>query len=450
MARLISLSVLLTLIVVLGITFFRVIAPFLLPLFLAGVVAVLSQPLFLYFVRRTKGRIRLAAGLSTGVVVAALLIPIVAGTVLGSLQLYTFAVRIADKQTWDELLPTSGAEAKSAPARFIQGSVDFINQFLAQDQKLTAEQLREQAQLRLREGLKKLGDRSLGIAGGTLDFVTSSVAVVATAVLEMLIFVVALYYFYADGTALLAATESLIPVQADYQRQLLNQFARVVRAVVMATFMAALVQGVATTLALWLTGFENLFILFILATVASLIPMAGAWLIWGPCAVILVARGQVGAAVLLAVYGVAVVGMIDNVVRTYVLRSDTKLHPLLALISVLGGLQVLGLWGVFIGPIVASCLHALVKIFNLELVELSRERLAQRTLPALAAGAESAAAALNPDSSLEGSLPSGDGVAAAQEARRQERPQPSASSAGVAGPTAAPASRHRTKKKRRR
>ena len=61
MARLISLSVLLTLIVVLGITFFRVIAPFLLPLFLAGVVAVLSQPLFLYFVRRTNGRIPILA-----------------------------------------------------------------------------------------------------------------------------------------------------------------------------------------------------------------------------------------------------------------------------------------------------------------------------------------------------------------------------------------------------
>jgi predicted PurR-regulated permease PerM len=445
MARLISLSVLLTLIVVLGITFFRVIAPFLLPLFLAGVVAVLSQPLFLYFVRRTKGRIRLAAGLATGVVVAALLVPLVVGTVLGSLQLYSFAVRVADKQTWDELLSASGGEAQSAPVRFIQGSVDFINRFLPQDRHVTPEKLREQAQLKLREGLKGLGDRSLGIAGGTIDFVTGTVAVVATAVLEILIFVVALYYFYADGTALLAATESLIPVQADYQRQLLNQFAKVVRAVVMATFMAALVQGVATTLALWLAGFENLFILFILATVASLIPMAGAWLIWGPCAVILVARGQVGAAVLLAVYGVAVVGMIDNVVRTYVLRSDTKLHPLLALISVLGGLQVLGLWGVFIGPIVASCLHALIKIFNLELVELSRERLAQRTLPAVA---DSIATALKPHLSADGSAPSGDGAGGKESPRGEDRPQTAVISVGATGGTTAPP-RHRGKKKRR-
>ena len=68
--------------------------------------------------------------------------------------------------------------------------------------------------------------------------------------------------------------------------------------------------------------------------------------------------------------------MLDNVVRTYVLNSNTKLHPLLAFISVLGGLQTMGLWGMFVGPIVASCLHALVKIFNHELTVLSEEKFA--------------------------------------------------------------------------
>jgi hypothetical protein len=66
--------------------------------------------------------------------------------------------------------------------------------------------------------------------------------------------------------------------------------------------------------------------------------------------------------------------MLDNVIRTYVLNSDAKLHPLLAFVSVLGGLQSMGLWGVFIGPIIASCLHALVQIFNTELQELSHEK----------------------------------------------------------------------------
>jgi predicted PurR-regulated permease PerM len=379
MARLISLAVLLTLIVVLGITFFRVVAPFLLPLFLAGVVALLTQPMFLYFVKRTGGRGRRGAGLATAVVVAALLVPLVVGTIIGSLQLYSFAVSVADKQQWDKLFAPSTADEPSVATTVLQGTSDFVNEFLPEDKQTTPEQLRQQAQTRIRETLRGLGDRSLGIAGGTIDFVAGTLGMFVSALLQMVIFLVSLYYFYADGTELITAAERLIPVRIDYQRALFNEFAKVVRSVVMATFIAALVQGVATTAALWLAGFENLFILFILASVAALIPMAGAWLVWGPCAVILLTRGQVAAAVMLAVYGAAVVGTLDNVVRAYVLKSDTKLHPLLALISVLGGLQVLGLWGVFIGPIVASCLHALVQIFNGELLELSRERFGQRT-----------------------------------------------------------------------
>jgi hypothetical protein len=73
----------------------------------------------------------------------------------------------------------------------------------------------------------------------------------------------------------------------------------------------------------------------------------------------------------LAIFGVVVIGMMDNFIRTIILKNDAKLHPLLAFVSVLGGLQALGLWGVFIGPTVAACLYALIKIFNVELKSLS-------------------------------------------------------------------------------
>jgi hypothetical protein len=74
-----------------------------------------------------------------------------------------------------------------------------------------------------------------------------------------------------------------------------------------------------------------------------------------------------------------------------------KLHPLLAFVSVLGGIQVMGLWGIFIGPIVASCLHALIKIFNTELVAFSEEKQGrptpdESTLPLPAGGSETASA----------------------------------------------------------
>ena len=372
MARLISTSVLLTLIIVLGITFFRVIAPFLLPLFLAGVVTLLCQPLFRYFLDRTNGKVRVSAGLTTGCVVAMFLVPVVALTLVASLQTFDFAASVAQGTAWGELVTVVGAdEALESPWQAVSS---LANRFLPSDRETNAEAVETLVRAKLRDAFNELGNRSLGIAGTTLDVLTDVIARLISIILGILIFVIALYYFFADGTALIRASEKLIPVHVEYQRQLLNEFATVVRSVVTATFMSALAQAAATVAALWLCGFNHLLILFVLATIASLVPLAGAWLVWGPCAVILALGGHETSAVLLTIYGMGVVGILDNVVRAYVLNSDTKLHPLLAFISVLGGLQVMGLWGVFIGPIVASCLHALVQIFNHELVELSRER----------------------------------------------------------------------------
>ncbi len=361
MYRIVSLSVLLTLIVVLGITFFRVIAPFLLPLFLAGVVVILAQPLFRYIVTRTGGHVRVAAGITTATVVAAILVPIIVGTVLGSMQLRVLARDVSISKQWDDLFGVGERQAEPV----VEWVTSVVNNF--RDEPLTPRELRNYTQNRIRSELIALGNRSLGMVAGVFLSLVS-------AILGLLIFTVALYYFLADGPAILEATEQMIPVYVNYQRELVDEFCRVVRSVVSATFLASLAQALATTIALWLAGFDHLLTLFLLALLSSLIPMLGTWLVWAPCAISLWWSGSHVAAILLAVYGMAFVGILDNIVRTYVLNSDTKLHPLLALISVLGGLQVLGLWGVFIGPIVASCLHALVKIFNHELAILSQQK----------------------------------------------------------------------------
>jgi predicted PurR-regulated permease PerM len=144
-----------------------------------------------------------------------------------------------------------------------------------------------------------------------------------------------------------------------------------VRAVVLATFLAAFAQGLATALALQVVGMGHFFIFLIAAAISALVPLAGTWMVWGPCAAWLAFQGHWTAAIGLALFGIVVVGLLDNVIRTYVLNSDAQLHPLLAFVSVLGALQVMGLWGIFFGPIIASCLYALVQIFLTELESFS-------------------------------------------------------------------------------
>lgn len=386
MGRIVSLSILSTLIVILGLTFFRVLAPFLIPLFLAGVTALLVQPWFQKLVVRCKGRVRIAAGVLSVGLLMAILIPLTFGILLASLELYTMASNVNDEAFVKRAETRIAKQLDSAVTR----SVQFANSFLPAERKTTPDHAKAMIRQKLRDQLIGIGDKSLGMVSSTVsttvDVVGKLLSTTVALLIGLTIYLLALYYFLADGPELLATTQSLIPLNAEYQKDLLREFSNAVRSVVLATFLAAIAQGVATTVALQMFGFGHLFALLILSTVFSLIPLAGAWLVWAPFAISLAAGGHWIQALILTSYGLVVVGMLDNFVRAWVLNTDTKLHPLLAFVSVLGGIQTLGLWGVFVGPIVASCLYALVRIFNIELTALSQER--QAAVPASATAAK--------------------------------------------------------------
>ncbi len=374
MTRLVSLGVVTLLIVVLGITFFHVIAPFLLPLFLAGILAMLAQPLLEFFREKTHGRTNVSAGLTTGSVILGISVPVVLIVLVATFQVFVFFNNVLQEKNWFDV--SESIRTYLDIDRVTAWLHTYVSdQMTEQELKTKLLDLRVELQKNLQTGLKLLVENTIGMANRAVGLMGS----LASLTVNLLMFVIALYYFLADGPALLAASENLIPLAIDYQRELRSRFYTVVRAVVMATFLAALGQGVATALMLCCYyGFSNFVIVLILATFASMIPLFGTWLVWGPCVIWLALQGAWVPAILFTLIGVTLIGTMDNLIRTYVLQSDAQLHPLLAFVSVLGGVQVMGLWGVFIAPIVAAILHALIVIFNTEITELSNERFGKK------------------------------------------------------------------------
>ena len=88
---------------------------------------------------------------------------------------------------------------------------------------------------------------------------------------------------------------------------------------------------------------------------------------WLPAATYLMATGHLWKAIILVLWGSVVVGTIDNIIRPLVIGSKVELHPLLLLFSLLGGLQVFGFIGIFIGPVVISVIAALIIMLREEL-----------------------------------------------------------------------------------
>ena len=189
----------------------------------------------------------------------------------------------------------------------------------------------------------------------------------------LVIMVIALHFFLADGPAMVSSFMRLSPLDDRHERELLEEFDRVSRAVVVATLLSAAVQGALAGVGFWFAGLGSVFLLTVLTTVFALIPFVGAAAVWVPAALYLFFfEDRHLAGVLLALYGGGVVSLADNVIKPLVLHGQSNLHPLLALLSVLGGVQALGPIGVLVGPMVVVFLQTLLNILHRELLLFER------------------------------------------------------------------------------
>ncbi len=360
MSRKVSLLILLGTVVAIGMLFFRVVRPFLLPLLLAGVLAVLFRPVHLWATRMFAGRRRLAAALVTLGILAAVLIPLAGVLTLAGMQLLqagqglvsTIELPENAQQQAGELLDAQQNSRLASAVRWIEGRLT----------EGTAKQVREFSASALLGVTKTLYEKTMTLAG---DLIASAIGLV--------VMILALYYFLADGEALLAEVQRLSPLQDSDEHDLFHHFERICRGVVLGTVVAALVQGLLAAIGMALIGVERIWLLAVLTMFFSFIPFLGAAAVWSVVTVALILEQRYGAAVFLGVYGTIVISGSDNLIRAYLIHDRAQMHPLIALVTVLGAIQLVGLWGIFVGPISAAFFYALLKMLHRRLVETSDE-----------------------------------------------------------------------------
>ena len=217
-----------------------------------------------------------------------------------------------------------------------------------------------------------------------VTFTSATGSFLVEATLGIMVLVIAVYFFLHDGASMIRTLMRLSPLDDRYEERLLLEFERTSRAVVLASVASAVVQGLLSAIAFYFLGFNSVIFLFLVATMMSLVPFLGAASVWVPCAAYLGAVEQRwGAAIFLFIYGATLVSSIDNVIKVYVLHGRSTMHPLFALLSVLGGVKVFGPIGILVGPMVVVFLQTLLEILNHELEErdLLRKKAKENDVP---------------------------------------------------------------------
>lgn len=186
---------------------------------------------------------------------------------------------------------------------------------------------------------------------------------VSKLLLSFFIFFIALYYLLKDGTRVRRLLVELSPLRDQEDERVLNRLELAVNSVIKGNLVIALVQGVLTTIGFTLFGVPNAVLWGTVAAVAALIPGIGTGLVFIPAVAFLLLTGATVSALGLLVWGALGVGLIDNLLGPKLVGRGMQLHPLLVLLSVLGGLIYFGPAGIFLGPLTVSLLLALLSIY---------------------------------------------------------------------------------------
>jgi predicted PurR-regulated permease PerM len=173
-------------------------------------------------------------------------------------------------------------------------------------------------------------------------------------ILQLFVMLYATYFYLLDGPAILARILYFTPLDPFDQRKLIDQFVSVTRATIKGSILVGLIQGALAGAAFFALSLPGAAFWATVMAVLSVIPVLGSGIVWGPAAVILMATGRLGAGIALALWGLLIVGTIDNFLRPRLVGRDAKMHDLMVLLSTFGGLSMFGLVGFIVGPIIAA------------------------------------------------------------------------------------------------
>lgn len=326
------------LLVLIGLTiaFYQIIAPFLLALFVATVLAALLYRPFGWINRHLPGPRSLSAAVTLVLFVILLTVPVlliglmVYAEVVGG---YTF---ISDN--WSDI---TGQLEDIQILPWLE-SLPYVGGLIADA---------DFEQFRLGEVIRNV----MSASGDFLINATQqSFASIANASLNALVLVVLVFFFLLDGPRLVARIRHILPLSTSEIDRITQSAKNIISSTLLTTFGVGFLEGAIGTVLFAAFGLPSPFLWGLIMVIFSILPMIGANGILTPAGLILLVTGSPLRGILLIVIATAATVVTQNVIRPAILGERGGMHPALVLLSTLGGLAWLGLVGFLIGPLVAA------------------------------------------------------------------------------------------------
>jgi predicted PurR-regulated permease PerM len=177
------------------------------------------------------------------------------------------------------------------------------------------------------------------------------------------VMLLAVFYLFIDGKRIVERLEEVLPFEGAHRERMIGEARELIFASVTSSLAAAAAHGILGGIAFALTGIKAPIFWGVMMAFFSFVPVVGSATIWGPAAVSLMVSGHLGKGIALAVICAVIVGMVDNVMRPWLIRGRAEMGGLVIFISVLGGITVFGLLGIVLGPIIVAMAASLLDVY---------------------------------------------------------------------------------------
>jgi len=319
-----------------GLTF-AVLRPFIVPILWAFVIALATWPVFDRTLAFTGGRRTVAAGLMVAALTAGLVLP---------LALAAFGL------------------SRSVPAVVEHGRALLADPpappFWVMNTPLLATTLGTAWEQAVNDELA-IVDRLEPYAGRISRFVLQLATGIGTGLFQLGLSLLIVFFLYRDGKFVAEQASLLVArIAGSRAQRLLREAHGTMIGVLYGILGTAILQGALAALGFWIAGVPAPLLLGALAAIVAPIPWGVGLVIW-PAAGWLVSEGEIGAAIFVFVWGIAPVGIVDNLVRPLFVRRSSRLPFVLVVLGLIGGALYAGVVGLFLGPVILAVVYALVR-----------------------------------------------------------------------------------------
>jgi predicted PurR-regulated permease PerM len=322
--------------------FFWILLPFSGAVFWGVVLAIVFGPLHLRLLRAMGDRPNRAALVMLLLIILMVILPVT-----------LISAALVDQALGLYALVSGGQfDLNAMMRRVITGLPDWAGSLFERYQSTIMSTVQDKLSAGIAQASQLAARYALDVGRNALNFLVS-----------MTVMLYLLFFLFRDGRAIAARIKRAVPLSSRYKKPLFDNFVTVIRATVKGNVLVAMAQGALGGLIFWFLDVPGPVLWGVVMTFLSLLPAVGAAIIWGPVAAWFLFTGSVWQGAVLALYGVLVIGLVDNLLRPVLVGKDTKLPDYLVLLSTIGGMALFGLNGFVIGPVIAALFIAAWGLF---------------------------------------------------------------------------------------